>query len=145
MYISRFQIFLRKCKLFSKIEVVGTTLSQSSTSLPSFIFLLYTLINNYLCSRKSKSEDNAKQISKKSKKKYNFFSRSGVTTCWKRHDNDANNRYLWILSQTRGRFRRGHPRWRFLIKTLKKTWVNFFKTFSLHSLEKISLEVRRIL
>ena len=29
----------------------------------SFINLLYTLINNYLCSRESNSEDNAKKIS----------------------------------------------------------------------------------
>ena len=39
----------------------------------SFIILLYTVINNYLCLRNSKSEDNAKQISKKVLKKFNFF------------------------------------------------------------------------
>ena len=56
------------------------------------------------------------------------------------------------MSQTGGRFRRGLNARntqirdvRFLIKTLKKTWVNFLKTFSLHSLEKICLKVRRLL
>ena len=34
---------------------------------------------------------------------------------------------------------------RFLIKTLKKLWVNFIFTFLLHSLEKLSMEARDLL
>ena len=49
--------------------------------------MLYVLINNNLCSHESKNEDNAKQISKKGFKK--ILSRSGVTTCWKRRDNNV--------------------------------------------------------
>ena len=49
-------------------------------------FVIYSF-NNYLCLRKSKSEDNAIQISKKGFKK--ILSKSGVTTCWKRHDNNV--------------------------------------------------------
>ena len=66
----------------------GGSSSKTSHIIHSFIILLYTLINTNLCSRKSKSEDNAKQISKKGFKK-SFLSRSEVTTCWKRPDNNV--------------------------------------------------------
>ena len=43
----------------------GSISSCTSYILPSFIILFYTLINNYLCLRESKSEDNDKANIKK--------------------------------------------------------------------------------
>ena len=73
---------------YPRKDLPGGISSYTSHILLSFIILLYTLINNNLCSRKSKSEDNAKQIKKKVFKKL-FLSKSGVTTCWKRRDNNV--------------------------------------------------------
>ena len=63
---------------YPRNDLPGGISSKTSHIIHSFNILLYTLINNYLCSRKSKNEDNTKQILKKGLKK--ILSRSGVTT-----------------------------------------------------------------
>ena len=45
-------------------------------------------MKNYLCSRKSKSEDSTKPISRNVKQDI-IFSRSGVTSCCKRRNNNV--------------------------------------------------------
>ena len=50
---------------YPRKDLPGGISSLTSNIIHSFIVLLYTLINNYLSSHKSKREDNAKKISKK--------------------------------------------------------------------------------